>query len=103
MQNNKGWDFLTTFADINDNYIYQASKPWKENKIKTFKMPLKKVIACAVIVMIVGLGLTHQNEVKAAWEKMTSLIGQILGISEDTGEYINRFKIKSQRMELRFL
>ena len=53
MQNNKGWDFLTTFADINDNYIYQASKPWKENKIKTFKMPLKKVIACAVIVMIV--------------------------------------------------
>ena len=62
MQNNKGWDFLTTFADINDNYIYQASKPWKENKIKTFKMPLKKVIACAVIVMIVGLGLTHQNE-----------------------------------------
>ena len=52
MQNNKGWDFLTTFADINDNYIYQASKPWKENKIKTFKMPLKKVIACAVIVMI---------------------------------------------------
>ena len=33
MQNNKGWDFLTTFADINDNYIYQASKPWKENKI----------------------------------------------------------------------
>lgn len=94
MQNNKGWDFLTTFADINDNYIYQASKPWKENKIKTFKMPLKKVIACAVIVMIVGLGLTHQNEVKAAWEKMTSLIGQILGISEDTGEYIKQIQNK---------
>ena len=96
MQNNKGWDFLTTFADINDNYIYQASKPWKENKIKTFKMPLKKVIACAVIVMIVGLGLTHQNEVKAAWEKMTSLIGQILGISEDTGEYIKQIQNKIQ-------
>lgn len=94
MQNNKGWDFLTTFADINDNYIYQASKPWKENKIKTFKMSLKKVIACAVIVMIVGLGLTHQNEVKAAWEKMTSLIGQILGISEDTGEYIKQIQNK---------
>ena len=94
MQNNKGWDFLTTFADINDNYIYQASKPWKENRIKTFKMPLKKVIACAVIVMIVGLGLTHQNEVKAAWEKMTSLIGQILGISEDTGEYIKQIQNK---------
>ena len=97
MQNNKGWDFLTTFADINDNYIYQASKPWKENKIKTFKMPLKKVIACAVIVMIVGLGLTHQNEVKAAWEKMTSLIGQILGISEDTGEYIQQIQNKNTK------
>ena len=57
-------------------------------------MPLKKVIACAVIVMIVGLGLTHQNEVKAAWEKMTSLIGQILGISEDTGEYIKQIQNK---------
>lgn len=53
MQNNKGWDFLTTFADINDNYIYQASKPWKENKIKTFKMP-KKRYWHVQYVMIVG-------------------------------------------------
>ena len=74
MKESKGWEFLTAFEEIDEKYIYQAAKPWKENKIKTFKMPLKKVIACAVIVMIVGLGLTHQNEVKAAWEKMTSLI-----------------------------
>ena len=94
MKESKGWEFLTAFEEIDEKYIYQAAKPWKENKIKTFKMPLKKVIACAVIVMIVGLGLTHQNEVKAAWEKMTSLIGQILGISEDTGEYIKQIQNK---------
>lgn len=24
MQDNKGWDFLEVFADVNENYIYQA-------------------------------------------------------------------------------
>lgn len=40
------------------------------------------------------IGTDTQNEVKAAWEKMTSLIGQILGISEDTGEYIKQIQNK---------
>ena len=33
MRDNKGWDFLTAFEDIDEKYIYQAAKPWKENKI----------------------------------------------------------------------
>ena len=32
MQNNKGWDFLTTFADINDNYIYRLQNHGKKIK-----------------------------------------------------------------------
>ena len=37
MQDNKGWDFLEVFADVNENYIYQASKPWRENKTIVFR------------------------------------------------------------------
>ena len=33
MRDNKGWDFLTAFEDIDEKYIDQAAKPWKENKI----------------------------------------------------------------------
>ena len=40
----------------------------------------------------IGGGLTHQNEVKAAWYKMTSLIGRILGIEKETDEYVKQFK-----------
>ena len=27
MRDNKGWDFLTVFEDIDEKYIYQAAKP----------------------------------------------------------------------------
>ena len=37
MRDNKGWDFLTVFEDIDEKYIYQAAKPWKENKIVRVK------------------------------------------------------------------
>ncbi|MFR7390820.1 MAG: hypothetical protein ACLUTU_19140 [Blautia faecis] len=33
MKESKGWEFLTAFEDIDEKYIYQAAKPWKENKI----------------------------------------------------------------------
>ena len=88
MQNNKGWDFLTTFADINDNYIYQASKPWKENKIVIVQHYIRGVAACILLVAVIGVGLIHQKKVEAAWYKMTSLIGRILGIEKGTDEYV---------------
>ena len=33
MKESKGWEFLTAFEEIDEKYIYQAAKPWKENKI----------------------------------------------------------------------
>ena len=88
MRDNKGWDFLTAFEDIDEKYIYQAAKPWKENKIVRVKHYIRVAAACIILVAAIGGGLTHQNEVKAAWYKMTSLIGRILGIEKETDEYV---------------
>ena len=88
MRDNKGWDFLTVFEDIDEKYIYQAAKPWKENKIVRVKHYIRVAAACIILVAAIGGGLTHQNEVKAAWYKMTSLIGRILGIEKETDEYV---------------
>lgn len=92
MQDNKGWDFLEVFADINENYIYQVSKPWRENKIMAFRKYMRFAVACAVIIIAVAIGATHQNEVKAAWNKMTSLIGRILGSTEDADDYVKQIQ-----------
>ena len=88
MRNNKGWDFLTAFEDIDEKYIYQAAKPWKENKIIKIQHYIRAAVACILLVAVIGCSLTHQNEVKAAWYKMTSLIGRILGIEKETDEYV---------------
>lgn len=88
MRDNKGWDFLTVFEDIDEKYIYQAAKPWKETKIVRVKHYIRVAAACIILVAAIGGGLTHQNEVKAAWYKMTSLIGRILGIEKETDEYV---------------
>ena len=88
MKESKGWEFLTAFEEIDEKYIYQAAKPWKENKIVRVKRYIRVAAACIILVAAIGGGLTHQNEVKAAWYKMTSLIGRILGIEKGTDEYV---------------
>lgn len=88
MRDSKGWDFLTVFEDIDENYIYQAARPWKENKIIRFRRYMGVAAACILLVAVIGGGLTHQNEVKAAWYKMTSVIGRILGVEKEADEYV---------------
>lgn len=102
MRDNKGWDFLTVFEDIDEKYIYQAAKPWKENKIVRVKHYIRVAAACIILVAAIGGGLTHQNEVKAAWYKMTSLIGRILGIEKETDEYVKTIQKTIEKMGLRF-
>lgn len=92
MQDNKGWDFLEVFADVNENYIYQASKSWRENKTMVFRKYMRFAVACAVIIIAVAIGATHQNEVKAAWNKMTSLISRVLGSTENADDYVKQIQ-----------
>ena len=88
MKESKGWEFLTAFEEIDEKYIYQAAKPWKENKIVIVQHYIRVAAACSLLVAVIGAGLIHQKEVKAAWYKMTSLIGRILGIEKGTDEYV---------------
>ena len=88
MSDSKGWKFLTAFEDIDEKYIYQAAKPWKENKIVIVQRYIRVAAACILLVAVIGAGLTHQNEVEAAWYKMTSLIGRILGVEKEAEEYV---------------
>ena len=88
MKESKGWEFLTAFEEIDEKYIYQAAKPWKENKIVIVQHYIRGVAACILLVAVIGVGLIHQKKVEAAWYKMTSLIGRILGIEKGTDEYV---------------
>ena len=49
MKESKGWEFLTAFEEIDEKYIYQAAKPWKENKIVIIKC---KSIQCLALHLI---------------------------------------------------
>ena len=57
MRDNKGWDFLTVFEDIDEKYIYQAAKPWKENKIVRVKHYIRVAAACIILVAAMALVL----------------------------------------------
>lgn len=52
---------------------------------------------------VIGVGLIHQKKVEAAWYKMTSLIGRILGIEKGTDEYVKAIQKTIEKMGLRFL
>lgn len=49
MKESKGWEFLTAFEEIDEKYIYQAAKPWKENKIVIVQHYIRGVAACILL------------------------------------------------------
>ena len=53
---------------------------------------MRFAVACVVIIIAVAIGATHKNEVKAAWNKMTSLISRILGSTEDADDYVKQIQ-----------
>mgnify|MGYP000428080617 CR=1 FL=1 len=52
MKESKGWEFLTAFEEIDEKYIYQAAKPWKENKIVSV-FSLITLVCCAIGLMAI--------------------------------------------------
>ena len=57
MKESKGWEFLTAFEEIDEKYIYQAAKPWKENKIVIVQHYIRGVAACILLVAVIALVL----------------------------------------------
>ena len=78
--------FLELFGDIDEKFIYEASRPWKKRIIVKYK--LLKIAVAGFILLFLATGIiTHKEEVKAAWKQFASWIGTALGLSEDVSSY----------------
>lgn len=84
MKNN--YTFLELFGDIDERFIYEASRPWKKQVIIKYRL-LKTAVAGFILLFLATGVMTHQEEVKAAWKQFTSWIGAALGITEDVSSY----------------
>lgn len=87
----KGFKTLELIGDLNNKYIYEASKPWKKQRRFSKIQRSWKIAAAGIILFImVGCTLRYQEDVKAALQRVTSWIGQALGIENgDTDSYTN--------------
>ena len=87
----KGFKTLELIGDLDDKYIYEASKPWKkQHRFFHIQRSWKTVAAGVILLIMVGGTLRYQEEVKAALQRVTSWIGQALGIENgDTDFYTN--------------
>ncbi|MDO4338301.1 MAG: DUF4179 domain-containing protein [Eubacteriales bacterium] len=87
---NQGFQFLELFSEIDDQYIYHASRPWEEQHatfetIRTNR--LKIIAACTFLVLMLSLTAIYHKEVQAAWNHFTTMIGKILGIHDNVMSY----------------
>ena len=80
-------NFLDLMGEIDEKFVYEASLPWKKRNVN-LKLKLAKIAAGVVIALLLG-GLGHPNEIKAAWEQITSWIQTALGINENVESYID--------------
>ena len=87
----KGFKTLELIGDLNDKYIYEASKPWKkQHRFSRIHRSWKIAAAGIILLIMAGCTLRYQEDVKAALQSITSWIGQALGIENgDTDSYTN--------------
>ena len=87
----KGFKTLELIGDLDDKYIYEASKPWKkQHRFFHIQRSWKTAVAGIILLIMVGCTLRYQEDVKAALQRVTSWIGQALGIKNgDTDSYTN--------------
>lgn len=85
----KGFKTLELIGDLNDKYIYEASRPWKkQHRFSRIHRSWKIAAAGIILLIMVGCTLRYQEDVKAALQRVTSWIGQALGIENgDTDSY----------------
>ena len=87
----KGFKTLELIGDLDDKYIYEASRPWKkQHRFFHIQRSWKTAVAGIILLIMVGCTLRYQEDVKAALQRVTSWIGQALGIKNgDTDSYTN--------------
>ena len=80
--------FLDLIGEIDEKFVYEASLPWEKQKLK-FELKLLKIAVAGIVMALLIGGLSHTNEIKAAWNQITSWIQAALGIDENVESYID--------------
>ena len=94
----KGFKTLELIGDLDDKYIYEASRPWKkQHRFFHIQRSWKTVAAGVILLIMVGGTLRYQEEVKAALQRVTSWIGQALGIDPQIHDILAESAGKSDK------
>lgn len=94
------FEFFELIGDIDDELIERAGKEWKDKKRRVHFGSLGVKIACACMIIVVLLGSIFPTEARAVWEKFTTRIGQILGITQDLEKYTEHKDISATKNSL---
>lgn len=81
------YSFLELFGNIDDEYIYQALMPWEKQTKRNIVYYMGKKVACLVIIVILGFCLVFHDQVYAAISRFTTMIAEILQVSNDLTPY----------------
>lgn len=81
------YSFLELFGNIEDEYIVQALQPWKGQRRGNTLYHIGRKAACLAIIVMLGVCLVFYEQVYAAISRFTTMIAQILQITNDLEPY----------------
>ena len=81
------YSFLELFGNIDDEYITQALQPWKGQTRRFMIYHIGRKAACLALIVMLGLCLAFHNQVSAAVSRFTTMVAEILQISNDIESY----------------
>lgn len=81
------YSFLELFGNIEDEYIVQALQPWKGQTRKSTLYHIGRKAACLALIVMLGVCLIFHEQVYAAVGRFTTMIAEILQITNDLEPY----------------
>ena len=94
------YSFLELFGNIDDEYIVQALQPWKRQTRRYMVYHIGRKAVCLAIIVMLGLCLAFHDQVYAAVSRFTTMIAEILQISNDLEPFSNTLvKMRTCRLK----
>lgn len=84
---NDEYSFLELFGHIDEEYIYQALQPWQGQTRRYIVYHMGRKAACLAMIVILGFCLAFHDQVSVAVSRFTTMITEILQISNDLTSY----------------
>lgn len=78
---------MELFGNIDDEYIVQALQPWKRQTRRYMVYHIGRKAVCLAFIVMLGLCLAFHDQVHAAVSRFTTMIAEILQISNDLEPY----------------